>query len=135
MQISRPSRKLLAVCAGGILLAIGLAIWLFSSRLPAARYGAVMVFDPLGKQAIMFGGRAEGLFGMRYYNDLWTFDTSTQDWKPIRTGRRPPGRLSPGMVYDPVGHQLIVFALFHIWHAGGVAEHLADGDVPDTFVV
>ena len=90
------------------------------SRLPAARYGAVMV-DPVGKQAIMFGGRSEGLFGiLRYYNDLWAFDYSTQDWKPIITSRCPSGRLSPGMVYDPVHHQLIVF--------GGYDGHKRLGD-------
>jgi len=120
MQIPRHSRKLLAIYAGGTLLTIALAIWLISSKLPAARYGAVMVFDPVGEQAIMFGGRAEGLFGMRYYNDLWVFDYSTQDWKPITTSQRPPGRLSPGMIYDPVHHQLIVF--------GGYDGHERLGD-------
>lgn len=68
-----------------------------------------MVFDPIDNGAILFGGRAEGLFGLKYFNDLWTFDAAAQTWDKVDGENRPPARLSPGMVYDPVGHQLILF--------------------------
>ena len=68
-----------------------------------------MVFDPVEGRAILFGGRAEGLLGLKYFNDLWAFDYATQTWSPIKTSRQPAARLSPGMVYDPVNHQIILF--------------------------
>jgi len=57
----------------------------------------------------MFGGRVEGLFGLKYFNDLWSFDAVTQIWTSIKTPNRPSARISPGMVYDPINHQIIVF--------------------------
>jgi N-acetylneuraminic acid mutarotase len=78
-------------------------------EMPEARYGAKMVFDSLESQSIMFGGRAEGLIGLKYFDDLWAFDSVAQTWARIETADRPGGRLSPGMVYDPVHHQIILF--------------------------
>lgn len=68
-----------------------------------------MIFDPIGNKIMMFGGRADRLFGMKYFNDLWSFNTATQTWTLVKTSNKPPARLSPGMVYDPVNHQIIVF--------------------------
>jgi N-acetylneuraminic acid mutarotase len=76
---------------------------------PAARYGAKMVYDPVGEQIILFGGRADGLFGMKYFNDLWKFDSATQIWSSIRATNPPPGRISPGMAYDAANQQIILF--------------------------
>ena len=44
---------------------------------PAARYGARMVYDPIGRQSILFGGRADALIGMKYFDDLWKFDSAS----------------------------------------------------------
>lgn len=76
---------------------------------PAARYGARMIYDTVGRQTILFGGRADALFGMKYFNDLWKFDSVSHSWEHIKTTLRPGPRLSPGMVYDPIRHQIIVF--------------------------
>ena len=76
---------------------------------PVARYGAKMIFDPVGERAILFGGRTDGLLGMKYFDDLWSFDSQSQIWTPLQTDIQPAGRLSPGMVYDPVAHQIILF--------------------------
>jgi len=76
---------------------------------PAARYGARMVYDPIGRQSILFGGRADALIGMKYFDDLWKFDSASLKWSPIRTANRPGSRLSPGMVYDPINQQIIIF--------------------------
>jgi hypothetical protein len=80
-----------------------------TSNIPPARYGASMIFDPVGSRILLFGGRADGLFGLKYYNDMWSFDTASQKWSPVKTKKRPPERLSPGMVYDPGNHQIIIF--------------------------
>jgi N-acetylneuraminic acid mutarotase len=76
---------------------------------PAARYGAKMIFDPVGERSIIFGGRAEGLFGLKYFNDLWAFNYPDQTWTKVKASNRPTARLSPGMVYDPDHHQIILF--------------------------
>ena len=74
----------------------------FQKAVPEARYGASMVYDPLGSQAILFGGRAQGLFGDKYFNDMWVLDSDTQTWTSLKTSDPPPPRLNAGMVYDPV---------------------------------
>ncbi len=82
-----------------------------------------MVFDPLESQVILFGGRAQGLFGEKYFKDLWVFDSDTQTWKSLKTSNPPAPRSSPGMVYDPVYHQIILIR--------GLGE---DGRIGDTWV-
>jgi len=82
-----------------------------------------MIFDPGGNRAVLFGGRAEGLFGLRYFDDLWAFDFPSQSWTPLRTDHRPAARLSSGMVYDPDHHQIVLF--------GG---HNAQGRLGDTWI-
>ena len=90
---------------------------------PSARYGAKMIFDPVAKRGILFGGRTDRLFGLKYFDDLWAFDPQSQHWEEIETELRPAGRISPGMVYDPANHQIIVFG-------GGTKEDRAG----DTWV-
>ena len=87
---------------------------------PNARYGAVMVYDAVENRAILFGGRAEGLLGLKYFNDIWTFDAASFTWDKADSTNPPPARLSPGMVYDPDNHQLILF--------GGYGEQDRLGD-------
>lgn len=93
------------------------------SSIPSARYGAKMIFDPVARRAILFGGRSDGIFGLKYYDDLWAFDTQSQRWERIETDIHPDGRLSPGMVYDPENHQIIMF--------GG---HTKENRVGDTWI-
>ena len=76
------------------------------SYVPAPRYGARMISDPIEKRVIMFGGRAEGTFGLKYYDDLWAFDYLTQNWTLLKTTRKPAARLSHGMVYPPPDHSI-----------------------------
>jgi len=90
---------------------------------PDARYGARMIFDPVEHRAILFGGRAYGLFGLKYFDDLWRFNNSSQTWTPIKISHRPAARLSPGMVYDQAHHKIILF--------GG---HTSQGRLGDTWI-
>jgi len=76
---------------------------------PSARHGAKMIYDPVGKQIIMFGGRGEGEIVGDLYNDMWSLDMETHRWQEIITSSGPSPRLSPGLVYDPAHHQLILF--------------------------
>lgn len=81
----------------------------FNSPGPQARHGAKMIYDPVGKQVIMFGGRGNGGISGDLYNDLWALDLGTQRWKEIDLSSGPSPRLSPGLVYDPSHHQMILF--------------------------
>ena len=80
-----------------------------SSSTPSARHGAKMINDPVGKQVILFGGRGAGSIVGDLYNDIWAFDMETHRWQEVNTSSGPSPRLSPGLVYDPVHHQLILF--------------------------
>ncbi|TFG50451.1 MAG: hypothetical protein E4H33_00035 [Anaerolineales bacterium] len=81
----------------------------FRKAYPEARHGAKMIFDPVGNKILLFGGRGENLTGGKLLNDIWVFDSETQDWQEIKTSSPPTSRLSPGFVYDPSHHQVILF--------------------------
>jgi N-acetylneuraminic acid mutarotase len=82
-----------------------------------------MVFNPLEGQAILFGGRAHGLFGEKYFNDLWVLDAATHTWMSLKNSDPPEPRMNPGMVYDSANHQIILF--------GGLVQK---GRLDDTWV-
>lgn len=68
-----------------------------------------MIYDPVGKQVILFGGRGAGSITGDLKNDMWTLDMETHRWQEINTSSGSSPRLSPGLVYDPAHHQLILF--------------------------
>lgn len=76
---------------------------------PQARHGAKMVYDPVGKQVLLFGGRGSGSITGDLYDDIWALNLETQTWEKLDPTSGPERRLSPGMVYDPTHHQLILF--------------------------
>ena len=89
-------------------------------RPPSARYGAQMVYDPAKEQMILFGGRGDGLLGEKSHNDTWIFDLGSESWGEMKTINPPSERLSPGLVFDPVNRQLILF--------GGMRNNTRFGD-------
>ncbi len=90
------------------LIGLGTACQL-STAGPQARHGAKMIYDPEGKQVVLFGGRGEGEIVGDLYNDVWTLDLKTHRWQETETSSGPTPRLSPGLVYDPAHHQMILF--------------------------
>jgi len=76
---------------------------------PQARHGAKMAYDPVGKQVLLFGGRGSGSVVGDLYNDIWALDLEKRTWKKLNPSSGPEARLSPGLVYDPSQHQLILF--------------------------
>lgn len=107
-----------------LLLLIFGGSFLFQPTRPGARYGAKMVYDPAGRQMILFGGRGYGLLGEKYYNDTWSLDLLSLSWQKLNVSNKPTARLSPGMVSDPVNHQLIMF--------GGMDKQ---GRLADTWIL
>jgi uncharacterized protein (TIGR03437 family) len=74
---------------------------------PDARRNAVAVHDPAAKRIILFGGTSDsGLL-----NDTWAFSLETRTWtKLTTTGGPPPARFAFDAVYDPAGHQMVIYA-------------------------
>ena len=78
-----------------------------SGQMPESRRDGEAIYDPVGKRIILFGGNStEGL-----KNDTWAFDLATRNWSKLATvGTAPSGRLGFDAVYDPVGHQLVIYS-------------------------
>jgi hypothetical protein len=61
---------------------------------PPARYGASLVYDPINKVLVLYGGThsQDGL------NDTWTWDGA--NWKQMSPPESPPAWRYPAMTYD-----------------------------------
>ncbi len=78
-----------------------------SGAMPEPRRDGEAIFDPIGKRIILFGGNSNS--GLK--NDTWAFDLATRSWTKLDTvGTPPAGRLGFDAVYDPVGHQLVIYS-------------------------
>lgn len=77
---------------------------------PSARTGAAMAFDEARGKMILFGGAglAEGQSGMASpLNDTWSWDG--QSWTQLYTTHSPNPRISPGLAYDSLHRQIVLF--------------------------
>lgn len=78
-----------------------------SGQAPEGRRNGVAIYDPIGNRIIVFGGTgASGLL-----NDLWSFDPASRVWMKLNpTGTIPSPRFGFDAVYDPFGHQMVIYA-------------------------
>jgi hypothetical protein len=76
---------------------------------PAARYGAVVIYDPVRDRLLVFGGRVASAPGN--LNDVWALSLSgAPAWTALApTGTPPAGRYSSTGIYDPVRERVVVF--------------------------
>jgi uncharacterized protein (TIGR03437 family) len=74
---------------------------------PDARTTGAAIYDPVGKRIIIFGGAGDNGF----LNDTWAFSLTARTWmKLTTTGTTPAARRGFDAVYDPVGHQMVIYA-------------------------
>ena len=74
---------------------------------PEARRNGAAIYDPIGKRVIVFGGTGNN----GTLNDTWAFDLTARSWvKLTTTGATPAPRLGFDAIYDPVAHQMVVYA-------------------------
>jgi len=66
--------------------------------LPAARSGHAMVYDPVGRRMILFGGGSEG----GCFNDTWAYDPVENTWTELAGSAAP----SSGLFGDDTGTAL-----------------------------
>ena len=84
-----------------------------TSQAPPARGRHASAFDLSRKRLYIFGGRfrpasESGTYTL--FNDLWAFDVNTDTWTQLeQRGPIPGERVNSGMIYDPVGDQLVLF--------------------------
>lgn len=81
---------------------------------PSPRMGHRMIYDPVNKRAILFGGSLwdQGASRYTFYNDLWSYDVEDGTWTEIETGLKPPGRFNHMMAYISETHQIVLFGGF-----------------------
>jgi hypothetical protein len=71
---------------------------------PPVRDEAVLVYDPVQKVSILFGGTNDNKF---LFNDTWILDGET--WVKLDTPSAPPQRSKAVAFYDPVRHSIILY--------------------------
>jgi hypothetical protein len=83
-------------------------VWTLTSPAssPPARAGHAMAYDPVRKQALVFGGYDDA----GYLNDTWTWDGST--WTKQAPATSPAPRAGSGIAFDRVTRQLVMFGGF-----------------------
>jgi len=75
---------------------------------PPARIHHAMVYDSSSGKVILFGGI--GLQTLQALDDTWAYDPAANKWTRLQPqGEQPPARAWHTMVYDPVGHKVILF--------------------------
>ncbi|MFX0170331.1 MAG: Kelch repeat-containing protein [Candidatus Hodarchaeota archaeon] len=75
---------------------------------PVGRFGHTMVFDPIKKCTILFGGTADNTL-TRLLNDTWIYNHTDNSWKLINPITSPPARMNHGMVYDSTNQKVIIY--------------------------
>jgi uncharacterized protein (TIGR03437 family) len=77
---------------------------------PAPRFGFDAVYDPVGRQMVIWAGQGAGFF-----NDTWALDLNTLEWRdvsPASNSARPKARYGSASIFDPMTRSLVQFAGF-----------------------
>ncbi len=76
---------------------------------PSAYAEQSMVYDSKNNKIVLFGGvYYEG--GNDYYSDeIWTYNTATNNWIQMNPATHPPGRFDHAMAYDSSNNKIVMF--------------------------
>ena len=69
---------------------------------PAPRHGHSLVFEPVRRRVILFGGQAS-----RFFADTWAYDIAGNAWRQLSAGG-PPERYAHSAIYDPRGDRMVI---------------------------
>jgi len=87
----------------------------FPSVSPPARVWTNMVYDPVTKTVVLFGGTNTPA-GDDSFSDTWEWDGVSKTWTELHPISHPSGRTMNQLVYDPVTRSVVLF--------GGVTTNL-----------
>lgn len=75
---------------------------------PPAGIEFSMAYDVARQHVVLFGGRYKRWSGSAWghHNGLWEWDGAT--WTERALAQRPPARINPGFVFDPVDQRLLL---------------------------
>lgn len=76
--------------------------------LPDPRLGASAVYDAVARQMVMWAGQQ----GSRFFDDTWTLDLRTLEWRNVSPPVRPQARYGASAVFDGGERRLVQFAGF-----------------------
>ncbi|HET6149520.1 MAG TPA: kelch repeat-containing protein [Polyangia bacterium] len=71
------------------------------------RVGNAMVYDPVRKKTLLFGGWQPS--GMLFLGDTWEWDGATQTWTERTPSTAPSARYGHAMVWDPDRQRVVLF--------------------------
>lgn len=73
---------------------------------PQRRSGQTMVFDPVRRVVIVFGGLLDDF---SYLNDTWEWSTVTKTWTNVTPAASPSARQGARLVHDAANDRLVLF--------------------------
>ncbi len=75
-----------------------------SGERPPARFGHTLLFDPVRRRLVVFGGQAGGFF-----SDTWAFDIAAGSWQQVSADESGPSRrYGHSAIYDAARDRMIV---------------------------
>jgi hypothetical protein len=89
---------------------------------PPARLEQSMVYDPVRKKCIVFGGSYVVDEDRVFFDDIWEWDVETGDWaERTPEGLTPGNRWNHSMIYDNIENKFLVF--------GGMSNYFVKNDL------
>lgn len=74
---------------------------------PAPRSDSPLVYDPVRKRTLIFGGRSDGDENATVLGDTWEWDGT--DWEELHPVHAPEERSGHSLCYDPSTHRVLLF--------------------------
>ncbi|MHA1350010.1 MAG: Kelch repeat-containing protein [Promethearchaeota archaeon] len=76
---------------------------------PLGRYGPGTVYDLRLQKLIIFGGGTQSSTGFELFDDMWTYNSTTNIWIETIPTNKPSPRSGHSMVYDSFNNKTILF--------------------------
>lgn len=83
---------------------------------PSARFGAGLVYDPINKVLVLYGGSSTS----GWNTDTWTWNGT--NWKQMSPPESPPGWEYSAMTYDATRKAVLLFVGAGLWPANPVNQ-------------
>ena len=87
---------------------------------PPARANSRLVYDPVGKKVILFGGDQLD----QLLSDTWAFDVVARKWEQKKPNRSPSPRAGHAMLWLPKAKKVLLLGGYGYTSATGYCEHL-----------